>query len=360
MAGDDRSGTATIEPAPEAPAPPAAPVRRGRVRWVQWLAGFLIVVLGAELAVRVLADRLPEPLDHFSVHAQRTVNDLEALEAAGVRSDLTFVGTSMVRRDIDANRAEELMPGIEWAHNVALPGAQTPVVERWMLEEVVPRIEPRRVVWGISSIDFNDGRPNKTIDQYELARATERGWYADADRALQRFAVSDHRDVLRDPLQLERSLTGTAADYDRARPLGDRAVWELGYPKTSEEQLRRIQANHLVTVRDRQLADFRTGERELRAYRRTLDALRERGIEVAVVIMPVPSTYVEAHPDGARDFDAWKDEVRAASGDVPVLDMADTMADEDFRDLEHLYMPAAREFTALLADELQALGWSPP
>src|SRR5262245_53921363 len=132
----------------DAPPRPQAGTRRGRRFAAAWLAGFLVVVGGSELAVRAVASRLDEPLDYFSKPAQLMVHDMNVLQAHHIRSDLTFVGTSMVRRDIDANRLEAGGNGtvrlarVRWAHDVALPGAQTTVVERWLLQEVVPRLHP--------------------------------------------------------------------------------------------------------------------------------------------------------------------------------------------------------------------------
>jgi hypothetical protein len=339
------------------PQVPAAGRRRGR-RCLAFAAAFVAVVLGTEGAIRVLDGRLPEPLEYFSATAQKVANDLEVLARRQVRSDITFVGTSQMRRAVDANQVEREL-GVEWSHNVALPGAQTPVVERWLLEEVVPRIHPRRVVWGIQSIDFNAGRDNKSIVRYERARATEGGLYGELDRLFGRSAISRHREELRDPLELANSLGGTRTTYSEARPLGDRAVWKLGYPKRTDAQLRRMRAAHAREIREHQLLDFRVGSEEMAAYEHTLTALRERGIEVVVVIMPVPSGYVPLHPDGAADYEHWRSTVIAATERlrVPILDMGHEVRDEDFRDYEHLLMPAARRFATSLVAELRRLGW---
>src|SRR5205814_500643 len=132
--------------------------------------GFLVVVLGSEVAVRAAQHHLPEPRHYFSIPAETYVHSMNTLRAHGIRSDITFVGTSMVERDIDANLVEKLLPDVHWAHNVALPGSQTSVVRRWLLNEVLPRLRARRVVWGISSLDFNSGRPDHPVDQYDAAR----------------------------------------------------------------------------------------------------------------------------------------------------------------------------------------------
>jgi hypothetical protein len=338
---------------------PVGPSRRGKRRVVAWVAGFLLTIIVAELAVRVVSERLDDPLYYFSPDAERVVNDMDILESAGVQSDLTFVGTSMVRRDVAVNDLEGELDGVKWAHNVALPGAQTPVVERWMLDEVVPRLHPKRVVWGISSIDFNSGRPNKTIDQYVKARASEDGFYAEADRILWNVALSRYRDDLRDPVRLQHGLSGTGRDFEVSRPLRDRATWDVGFaPRTAAEQARG-RANHKRTVRDKQLVRFKLGDEEMASYLNTLETLQDQGTEVAVVIMPVPSGFLELHPNGEDDFLQWTADVTAAAEEigVPVIDMSRSMPDDGFRDYEHLNTKPAHEFTAKLHDELEGIGW---
>jgi hypothetical protein len=353
---------ATLADRLDAPAPAPAPAstkRRRRHPVLMWLAGFLVVFLGAELAVRVVGNQLPEPLRYFSGHAQIFVHDMDTLRDAGVESELTFVGTSMVRRDVDANQLEPLV-GMKWVHNLALPGAQTPVVERWLLEEVLPRIHPKRVVWGISSLDFNAGRPDHVIDEYNAARQTKQGFYAELDRMMELSALSEHREALRDPLSVQRVVEGNGRSYKETRKLQDRAVWKLGYPPSTPQQIERGRANHLRTVRDKQLANFRIGTQEMRAYLDTLRELRRQGIDAAVVLMPVTTGYIDAHPHGAADFNAWKAVVTEAarSVGVPVVDLSNAMPDDAFRDYEHLFVGPAHEFTTRIAAELEQLGWS--
>ena len=221
----------------DTPATPAKPAPSGSRKIVSWLVGFFVVLLVVEAGVRVASTRLPEPLRYYSTDAQRIVDDMDVLRRAGVKSDLTFVGTSMVRRDIDADEMESKLPGIKWAHNVALPGAQTPIVERWMLDEVIPRIHPKRVVWGISSLDFNDGRPDHPIDQYDSARQTQPGTYADLDRLMGHVAVSEYREALRNPLTLERTGDGQCHVVRRPPPPARTPCGGSGIRKPSAKQI---------------------------------------------------------------------------------------------------------------------------
>lgn len=337
--------------------PPTA--RRPARFTVAFAVALVVTLLGAEVAVRLSADRLDEPLIYFSGPAQTAVHDMDVLQDAGIDSDLTFVGTSMVRRGIDANRFEGPLPDVEHAHNVALPGAQTPVVERWLLDEVIPRLHSKRVVWGLSSIDFNDGRPNKTIDQYLAARASEPGFTGDLDRLMLDLALSKHRDQLRDPAALVQAARGQGVKYTRQRPLDRRAVWDLQYPQLSDAKLAKMRANHRTTVRDKQLADFHVGARELDAFRATVRELQAQGIDVVIVLMPVPTTFLDLHPDGPDQFLEFAARIQAEGErlGVTVLDHHDVMDDDDFRDYEHLWVEAAHRYSDRLAADLAALGW---
>lgn len=336
-------------------APDAAPKVRSKRWWLGFLAGFLVVTLGVDIGLRVLSDQLPVPQRYFSANAQQLVGDMDVLAANGIRSDLAFVGTSQVRRGIDANQAEEEL-GLDAVHNVALPGAQTPLVERWLLEEVDPRIHPKRVVWGIQSIDFNGGRDRKSIGLYNRARATKQGLYGVLDRALEHIPVSEHRTELRDPVALSKDF-GKGNGAVKKRALGDRAVWDLGYAETTPKQLQRLRAAHEIDIREHQLLDFSIGKEEMQAFERTLVELKRRGIQTDLVIMPVPSQYFTFHPNGRADWEKWRDAVTATAEklDVPIIDMSESVPDSGFRDYEHLLLKPARAFTTELDRKLEAL-----
>lgn len=335
--------------------------RRRRPKWLPLLAGFFAILLVGELGMRLIADRLPEPLEYHILQAQELVHDMDRLDAAHRRSDLVMVGTSMTGRGMLPKVFEQKMGSVDWANNLALPAGQTTLQERWVLDEVEPRLKPRRVVWGISSLDFNGGRVTKPIDFYNRARATRPGLLGDADRFLSdHSALVKHRAELRDPLVLAHVLTGENLHKTaRQQPLRQIGTWHHGDKPVTPAQLARDKAAHLVSIRAHQLRDFRIGTKEMAAFKHTLDELRRDGVEVAVVLMPVTTGYLSAHPHGAADFNRWKRTVTKVLADrsVPALDFTRTQPDSRFRDQEHLFLPAAREFSGQVADRLQKLGW---
>ena len=335
--------------------------RRRRSKWLPLLAGFFAILLVGELGMRVIANRLPEPLEYHILQAQELVHDMDRLHAAHRRSDLVMVGTSMTGRGMLPNTFEHHIPDVNWANNLALPAGQTTLQERWVLEEVEPRLKPRRVVWGISSLDFNGGRVTKPIDFYNRARATRPGLLGDADRFLSdHFALVKHRAELRDPLLLGHVLTGQNLRKPAPhRPLSEIGTWHHGDKPVTPAQLARDKAAHLVSIKAHQLRDFKIGTKEMAAFKHTLDQLKRDGVDVAVVLMPVTTGYLSAHPHGTADFNRWKRTVTKvlAGRSVPTLDFTRTMPDSKFRDQEHLFLPAAKVFSARVAERLQKLGW---
>ena len=337
-----------------------------RRRWLGLAIGALVVLLLAEVAVRVIEPRLPEPPDWFSPSAARLVREMDAFEVRGdpstgsTRLGTAIAGSSMAGRDL----LPEYVVDERWfpSRSVALAGGgQTTLQERWLLEEVVPRVDPATVIWGISSLDFNAARRADTIGRYDAARATRTGFFGAADRTLAEVsALARNRAALRDPYLMSQVLTGT--DESNALPdrHGEQAItFARGFEDLPPATLARMRAEEAAFARNVQLRDFHIGRAELDAYRRTLRSLRRSTDHLAVVILPVTQQYIDAHPDGARDYDRWVRVVTriAREEQVPVLDETHTMPDSAFRDLEHLGLAGAVEFSSRIRDDLHGIGW---
>jgi hypothetical protein len=304
----------------------------------------------------VVESRLPVPLDYYDKRPQDLARGMNRLQAAGVHSDITFVGTSQVARGALPRVVRQKL-GFDWVENVALPGAQTPVVQRWLLDEVVPRLHPKRVVWGVSSIDFNGGRPDPTIEKYDAARATRPGLIADADRMLaDHLAIAKYRNELRDPVKFAGALrVGQASQA--LEPLKNL----LGPMHRDPTRHANFKRGYQYLTKS-QLGNFRVTQPYIDAFQSTLRSLREQGIQALVVIMPVPTGFRLAHPEGPAQYERWKaTTIKAARATgTRVLDLDDTEPDTDFPDFVHLTKPAAQSWSALLADHLAAIGWTGP
>ena len=355
--------------------------RRGRVL-LTWSAGLLSIILLAEGVTRVIENRLPEPADWFSPASARLVREMDQLQKQNVRSSITIVGSSMSGRDLvpsavaralgdtseiapnatPPSRATEAQTADSQIKNVSVGGGgQTTVVERWLLEEVVPRIHPQRIIWGVSSLDFNAARRESTIERYNNARQTRVGALADADQSLATFsALAKNRAALRDSYDMLKVITGADLSNrlpDRAQPRA--ASFDLGYKTLTPAKLKKMQLREIAYSRDVQLRGYSLGREELIAFRRTLRRLKALKTEAAVVLMPVTQGYIDAHPHGARDFNEWRTRVTAVaeSEGVAVLDRTRSMPDAAFRDAEHLLVAPARDFSLEVATELKRQGW---
>jgi hypothetical protein len=269
-------------------------------------------------------------------------------------------GSSMAGRDLipEALVEESRYP----ARSVALAGGgQTTLQERWLLEEVQPRVDPAAVIWGISSLDFNAARRSETTARYDRARATRGGILGRADRALARAsALARHRAALRDPYLMSKVLTG--GDESTALPdrRGEQALtFVRGFKPLPPGQLARVRAEEAAFARNVQLRDFRIGRAEVDAYRRTIRRLARTTDRLAVVILPVTRQYIAAHPNGSRDYERWVRVVTRVAREegVPILDETHTMPASAFRDIEHLDRRGSEEFSDAVHERLAGLGW---
>ena len=321
----------------------------------------LLVVGLAEGVVRLGEARLPEPSEWYTRVAQTRMAEAERLAAEGIESDVLFVGTSMVLRGVLVQRIETNMPTVAQARNAALPAGQTPVIERWLGEAMVPRVRPRRVVWGVSSLDFNGNRAEPTIERYGAARAARPGWVGAVDRFLGRtIALSRNRNALRAPEGVGWLLgvgepdpgwaIGARLGVDPDRLMAPRNTTDGNDGRTSREAAR---------IREGVLGDWVFGEREAEAFRSAIRLLQEQGIEVAVMVMPVPGAYIDLHPRGVADYRAFLASLEAetAALGIPLLDFSSAFTDDAFVDYTHLNGASAAEFSMMVAEALTELGW---
>ncbi len=302
--------------------------------------------------MRLAARRLEEPLEYYIDFAQRMVGEMEILEEAGRTSDVLFVGTSMVQLGIDVAPFEHTLDGAREVHKVALPGAQASLVERWLLDEVAPRLRPERVVWGVSSLDFNGNRPEKMLAAYLQGRAVRQGGLAAIDRFMARHSfLVRYRSHLRNPIALaDDLLDGTPLPS----PVDvDSLLSEMPRPKAARTPA------ILAEISGIALGDYAVGEGEIEAFRRTVAALRQNGAEVVIVVMPVPDEYVAAHPDGADDYSEFRTALDAeiARLGLELLDYGNAYPTAAFADYTHLRPAEARRFSQQLAHDLAGIGW---
>jgi hypothetical protein len=322
---------------------------RSRVRRTLTVA--FVALLALEVTLHLASARLSEPQFWYAPDAQVIVDGMDRLSDAGVKSDLVLAGSSMVQFGLRPSQFEEELASIEAAHNVGIPKGYPTVMRRWLLEEVEPRLQPGRVVWGLSSLDFNGGNPTPALAIYEEVRAGAPGFFGEADRWLWSVSMTArYRDALREPrlfLDLLESVP-PVEDVELADLL-EPTVW----PDVSQTP------KALADLRNSILLDFHVGEDYAADFEFTIDALREAGIEVVVALLPVSQPYIDAHPGGEVGylvFVEWIEAETARLG-VPLLIYDRSIPEDQFLDFNHITPDAAAVLTDLLVADLQALGW---
>jgi hypothetical protein len=239
-------------------------------------------------------------------------------------------------------------PEARSAYNAALAGGVPVVMEPWLLEEVIPRLQPEMVIWGLSSMDLSTSYGADNLDRYRDALETRTGTLAAVEQTTARFsALVRYRTILRRP----SALFGTEAaiiedDFATAAavlgPGGERLDFTIDLaPDRATQVQTRLRNYHIDPV-------------DIDAMQRTVDALRNDGITVVLAELPAPDRYVALHPEGAVDMARAHEAIRAIAEilEIPVIDLRYGYTDDDFVDYTHLDQAAAADLTTRLTTAL--------
>ena len=334
----------TSEPRTEPRTEPRSdPDRRARPSVPRLIATALVVVLVADLLARVVGSQLAEPLVWYDATTQIKAEQIDDPAAQDIKD--VVVGTSMTLRGF-ATETYVAESGRS-AYNAALPGAVPSVTERWLLDEVVPSLEPDRVVLGIQTIDFSAILHEDNLERWEGARATRPGFLGSLDRlGAEVSGLVRHRQELRYPGAWLNAARGTPGPVEDAQG----TLTELGfrdvYVDDFSEEARDRTANELSVM------DLDSATDAIRRIEAELDA---RGIELVLVEMPVSQAYIDLHPDGQANYEELRGHYYALADElgIEIIDLAtDWDADERFTDYTHLDLEGAQRVARILAGQL--------
>ncbi|MEQ8841154.1 MAG: hypothetical protein RIB98_09235 [Acidimicrobiales bacterium] len=303
------------------------------------IAGLLIAALASEGAARVVASSTPEAVRWYDEFAQHKIEQMDDLGDV----DVVFAGTSMAWQAFVPSVFDE--EAATTSYNAGLNGGTPEVMQRWLLEEVIPRTRPDTVVWGLSSYDFAPGYGTQQRDVYDNALATRNGWLASVEQQASQWSVLvRERTVLRSL----NDIAGARADEREANR--DDAVMHTG---NGGERLlfERNVTPEVQLVTEARLADYRIDPDDRALIVATIETLRTQGIEVVLVNLPVPDRFIDAHPRGLIDYRRVApavDEI-ATELDVRFLDLSGGFTDDDFVDFTHLIERATRTFSVVAA-----------
>lgn len=317
----------------------------------------LVVLVLAEAGARALSPYFPAPPLYTDDTTEVKVAQLDALDCA----DVVFAGNSMTRDGMDPNEFTAADDQARSAYNAALDAATPALLERWVLDEVDPRVHPDGVVLGLSSFDLNDeaaiGR--SALSAYDAAPLTRDDLFGRLQAPLiEHVDLVRYRDSLRDPEELWHAV-GRWRDGDeepRLDAAGIEGILGAQGQGLSRRDLRyepsplteRFAANELLN-------DFHLGGSQAEAARDLVEGLVDRGVDTTVVAMPVTQDYIDLHPGGEEQFRAFLDlaEQIAVESGAGFLDLHDAApSDRWFADTHHLNGVGARHLSRALPDLL--------
>jgi hypothetical protein len=302
------------------------------------------VVAGAEATARALSPRLPAVRLWHDPVAQLKVEQMERRRRRGATGGVVFAGSSQV---LEGVRPSVAAPGLGLrAYNAALHRGFLPLTERWLLEEVLPRLAPRLVVLGIGVLDLTDNG----VGQYEVVDRFEAAIARRSDRA----AVLRHR-LLRESALLRHGLatTGSAkvvlADL-RIGPEGE----GLEFAAATEY---RLSEKKRAYIEDELLADYRTGPRCLSALERIVAGVLATGSRLVLVQLPHTEELLPMLPGGPERVATARSELAALAErcGVRLVDDLVSMSAEQrlFADCIHLNGAGMAAASARLAEALR-------
>jgi hypothetical protein len=287
----------------EAPvvAPPTLSFRRVGVRVV---VAIVVVLLLAELAVRIAGDRLPPSGRWPTAEYASKVKQLHRLSKTGGAGVVAF-GSSIIDVSFNPARLQPAASGKRGAYNAGILGTSPSVIAKWANLVVLPATRPDTVLLAVSSRDLNaNGVATRGLDA-EFLNAPEVRHLLGTDSFTQRMTrkaetvsqLVGHRELLRRPLQ----------SYGVWHP--DAFALELtksGFDAELNDKTYRSDAKLRAYYRANLLHQFQLSTTESASLERFVRELRARGTRVVLVDVPVTQLYIDLHPRGQADMTDYR------------------------------------------------------
>lgn len=313
------------------------------------------VLLLAEGTVRVLAGPLNEPQVWRDKETAAKAAQIAAVGEAG-GADIVLLGSSMTNAAVDPVALARSLGTPRPVYNAALNGASVRSMATWLEEVVIPELQPRLVVVGLSSRELNGRGINQAeeLSSFSSSPAIERltgsgGWMGRLERAVDdASALFRYRTVLRRPLDAFDDAKGPPRPAQVLLPNGVLRALHV-FEKTDY----RVTAAFRTRIAGRVLNDYAIGDAELAALADLLDTAGDAGVEVAVMLMPITADAVAMHPDGAEDQALFDATITTATEGHRLIDLRRSFEDLSlFADPLHLNGRGRHDFTLALAAAL--------
>jgi hypothetical protein len=315
----------------------------------------LVMVALAEFGARAFSPYLPEAALWTDDTTAVKIAQLDELDCV----DVVFAGNSMTRDGLDPRRFAETDTEARRTYNAALDAATPALLERWVLDEVDERVSPDGVVMGLSSFDLNDEASigQSALDAYDAAPMTRDDFFGRLQVPfIERFDLFEYRNSLRDPQEVWDGL-GRWRDGERQARLGPEGIEGVIGPQgqgLSRRDLTYLPSPALSRIDQTQLLnDFHLGGEQTEAADGLLGGLGDRGIDTAVVVLPVTQDYIDLHGEGEfEEFLALAERLATENG-AQFIDLHDFIEDDAlFADTHHLNGVGANRLSRELPDLL--------
>lgn len=262
---------------------------------------------------------------------------------AGATGGVVFAGSSQVLEGVAPRLAA---PGLGLrAYNAGVHRGFLPLTERWLLDVVVPALQPRVVVLGLSVLDLNDNgtAQYEVLERFESALARRRDGVARVQRSLLERWPRLH------PLVGRSLSTVVLADVEVGSD-GEGLEFADAFEYRLSDTKRRY-------VEEELLGRFTTGPRTTGSLERVVAGVRRTGAELVLVEMPVTDELVMMLPGGADDAAAARRVLRAEADrhGTRLVESLRTVTDHAwFADCVHLSGAGMCHVSLMLERELAA------
>lgn len=321
----------------------------------------ILVLAAGELGARALAPYLPEPLLWHDEATQVKAAQMDERAEADGCVPVVFVGNSMTRDALVPDAFTAADPAGRRAYNAALDAATPALLERWVTEEVVPRLRPHTVVIGLSSFDLNDNADiaAAAVAAYDRAPLSRSDLWGRLQAPFLRWSdLIRYRTELRDPDVLGDAVARAwrRDTVPRPGPAGIPGILGADGQGLSRRDLRYTGSPTAQQfVREQLLNEYSTDGTQRQALERLVRDLQAGGVQVVLVVLPVTDDYVATHPHGETDmadFVEAVDRVAAGTG-AHLVDARSLVTDTgSFADTHHLNARGAEALSASLPDLL--------
>jgi hypothetical protein len=316
----------------------------------------LFLVLGVEVGLHLMADRLPDPVLWGSGEVSTKVAQALKLGAEGQAPiDVLILGPSHPSMGISPTLMREAASRPDWKiYNGALNGRDYPVVSVVMERIYLPELKPKLLLLTATPITTNSRYQalGKNTKEFFDAPKPKSIFGTGLQGAWARFLVNH--------VYLYRYHT-------RSKGLAD--GWIAGAPKldatgfhslsgtfNAEEKRLLLKPNH--PYRDI-WTDYEFGGPSVDAFREILDAARRHDLPVLVINMPFLDELYDLPGNGRASYAVYLEKMSAllAEFDAPWIDYNEIMEldETDFHDVDHLNLQGVEKLSALLARDVERL-----